>query len=162
MQTLQQPINGPYFITIQSWAAYSAYFNVRYISQEQVVIFDTPYINLFEYLRIPIPDDAYNITVDVYIATFIGWWYHSCQLYSQTHPQDCYELYGTIFNPSCKKVPCQNISGNGQIEISVMDGARYPIKYATPSETLPWCCEEVDICKCERKCCRRCCNKHRR
>ncbi|MEG2338360.1 MAG: hypothetical protein RSB66_04710 [Clostridium sp.] len=162
MKTLQSVANDGYFITIQNWAAYSAYFNVRYISGEKIVIFDTPYINLFEFLRIPIPNDAYNITIDVYIATFIGWWYHSCQIYSQTHPQDCYNLYGTIFNPTCQKVPCENISSNGEAEVSILDNSRYGIKYATPSVNLPCCYKEVDICKCKRKCCRRCPNKCRR
>ncbi|MEG2892668.1 MAG: hypothetical protein RR840_04800, partial [Clostridium sp.] len=94
----------PYFISVGNSGAFVAYCNVRYISKEKIVIFDTPSFGDFDRAYIDIPEDAYNITVDVYIATFIGLWYHLCQLYSQGKPQDYYELYGTIFNPYCEKI----------------------------------------------------------
>ncbi|MEF9951735.1 MAG: hypothetical protein RR838_04020 [Clostridium sp.] len=112
MENLNQSIS-PYYIYVGNLGAYVAYCNVRYISKGKIVIFNTPSFSTFEKSEISIPEDAYNITVDVYIATFIGVWYKSCEFYSQGQPFEYYELYGTIFNPYCRQIYQEEILNAG-------------------------------------------------
>ncbi|MEG2338357.1 MAG: hypothetical protein RSB66_04695 [Clostridium sp.] len=96
--------SSPYYIDVGNRGAYVAYCRVTYISKGKIVIFNTPSFSSFERVEISIPKDAFNINVDVYIATFIGVWYKSCSFYSQRKPFDYYQLLGTIFNPYCRKI----------------------------------------------------------
>ncbi|MEG2338121.1 MAG: hypothetical protein RSB66_03480 [Clostridium sp.] len=155
-------VNTPYFIRVQDSAAYSVYLSVKYISQGKIVSFDTPYMDVFMYITIPIPEDAYNITVDIYIATFIGWWYRSGQIYSQEKPMDCYNLYGTIFNPYFQKVPCPTPERPSMAtQVAMDDPTRVAPVYALfpnyESSLYYNCCFNENVenyCCIPKKCCR--------
>lgn len=146
-QNLSEP--APYFISVGNSGAFVAYCNVRYISGGKIVIFDTPSFGDFDRAFIAVPEDAYNITVDVYIATFIGLWYHVCQLYSQSKPQDYYELYGTIFNPYCEKINSLVGVGDGEVMDGIREEGRYRLENHCYRRKIYKCCK---CCKCYKYC----------
>ncbi|MEF9951749.1 MAG: hypothetical protein RR840_04790 [Clostridium sp.] len=185
-----QPYTGdtPYFVKVEDAAGFSAYLHVSYYSGGEMVDFDTPYMNVFEYEIVAIPADARDIYVDVFMAIGIQTWQRICSLQIPSQPQICYNLYGTIFNPSCQKVECTppGVVDMQPKQIQLNDSTRRVENPAIYPPVRPNCCDWDDCCykelddcckgkwddccngkwdnhcRCERKQCNKCGCKHRR
>ncbi|GAA0788970.1 hypothetical protein [Hathewaya limosa] len=134
------PINVGYIKVLNNGGFY-CYFSLKYTIDGETFTNST---NGFPYqskAEIRFPKEATNIELTIKMAVFIGTWQTVLTKTFPTVVQQCYMVYGSVFDPKCVVVQCpvgDNGGGNGDTNPDV----------PTPPSFNPCCCPCCPCCSC--------------
>lgn len=93
------------FIEVTNKGGYTSRFTLTYNVNNQDIFRTTPSFNMYQTEYLITPNGASNIRLKVQYMVFLGVWK---TLFEYTLPSTsrCFDLYGTVFNPSWSPRAC--------------------------------------------------------